>query len=373
MAPWLRRHDRWVDPLIAVLVFWLTAAQAGSGGFGEYEDIATMGAEGLGFVLALLVALPLLWRRRAPFLVLSATLAPSLALVALGYAVFIHLGPAVALYSFAARLDRGSVWPVIATAAAGFAALVVIEVVVFPFTIEDYVLPGAIWAGAWLTGDRRRIARLRAAEERRLSVAEERARIARELHDSAGHAINTIRIQAGAARVLLERDPEGSREAIEAIEQVAAETAEDIDRIVGALRDDEPPALAPPPGVRGIPALVERLRAAGLAVELHDAGDASLPIPHTVERAAYRIAQETLTNAARHGAGSAEMTIERRSDALVLTVTNPVAGQPARRPRGGRGITGMRERAGLLGGTLEAAQENGRFGVRAVLPYDRPQ
>jgi signal transduction histidine kinase len=361
-----------VDPLIAVLVFWLTAAQVGSGGFGEYEDIATS-PEGPGFALALLVALPLLWRRRAPYLVLPVTLAPSLALVALGYAVFIHLGPAVALYSFAARLDRGSAWPVLATAAAGFAALVVVEVVVFPFTIEDYVLPGAIWAGAWLVGDRRRIARVRAAEERRLSVAEERARIARELHDSAGHAINTIRIQAGAARVLLERDPAGSREAIEAIEQVAAETAEDIDRIVGALRDDEPPELAPQPGVRAIPALVERRRAGGLTVELHDAGDTSLPIPHTVERAAYRIAQETLTNAARHGAGSAEMTIERRSDALVLTVTNPVAGQPARRPRGGRGITGMRERAGLLGGTLEAGLENGHFGVRAVLPYDRVQ
>ena len=96
-------------------------------------------------------------------------------------------------------------------------------------------------------------------------------------------------------------------------------------------------------------------------------------MPQAVDRAAYRIAQETLTNAARHGAGSAELEIERRPDALVLEATNPIAARVAQRAGGGRGIAGMRERAELLGGTLEAGLADGRFRVRAVLPYDRGQ
>jgi signal transduction histidine kinase len=222
------------------------------------------------------------------------------------------------------------------------------------------------------------VALLRAAEEREhqrseqdLAVAEERARIARELHDSAGHAINTILVQAGAARVLRERDPEGSRVAIETIEEVARETLGDIDRIVGLLREESEAARAPLPGVDQIPALAERVRAGGVAVELSDDGDSGRALPRAVDQAAYRIAQESLTNAARHGAGAIEVLVRRGPEALELTVVNPVAAGAATRTGGGRGIAGMRERAKLLGGSLEAGRDGGRFRVQARLPYDR--
>jgi signal transduction histidine kinase len=372
-----RQRDRLVDVAVMVVVLWFTLAQFGSQGFGEFKDVATE-PDGLGFGLILVASLSLLWRRRFPWPVFLVTIAASIALVSLGYAVHAPPGPAVALFTLAARPDRGSIWPAIATAAAAYAALITIEILVLGFTLDRYFLPAVIWIGAWLLGDRRRTSRQRAAEarerqerEQRLTVAEERTRIARELHDSAGHAINTILVQAGAARVLRERDPERSRAAIETIEELARETVEDIDRIVGSLRDEGPAELAPVPGIDGIPALVERQRAAGLEVELRAAERGGRAPPPAVGRAAYRIAQEALTNAARHGAGSAELAIDRRDDAIELTVTNRVGEEPATRPGGGRGIAGMRERATLVGGSLEARRDGDGFRVRVMLPYDR--
>ncbi|HZA90910.1 MAG TPA: histidine kinase [Solirubrobacterales bacterium] len=372
-----RQRDRLVDVAAVVVVLWFTLAQYGSQGFGEYRDVATE-PDGLGFGIILAGSLPLLVRRRFPWPVLLIAIAASIALVALGYAVHAPAAVAVALYTFAARPDRGDIWPPIALTAAGYAAMVVVETATLDLSLEEYVIPVVLLVGAWLVGDRRRTTRQRAAEarerqerEQRLTVAEERARIARELHDSAGHAINTILVQAGAARVLRERDPERSRAAIETIEEVARETVEDIDRIVGFLRDDESPELAPLPGLDGIPALVERQRAAGLEIELRAEEHGNRAPPPAVGRAAYRIAQEALTNAARHGAGSAQLAIDRREDAIELTVANPVGEQPGTRPGGGRGIAGMRERATLVGGSLEAGRDGEGFRVRAVLPYDR--
>jgi signal transduction histidine kinase len=372
-----RQRDRLVDVAILLAVLWFTLAQYGSQGFGEYTDVAT-DPDGLGFGIILAGSLPLLARRRFPWPVLLIALAASIALVALGYAVHAPAAVAVALFTLAARPDRGDSWPPIALTSAGYAAMVVVETATLDLSVQQYVIPVVLLAGAWLLGDRRRTTRQRAADarerqerEQALTVAEERARIARELHDSAGHAINTILVQAGAARVLRERDPERSRAAIETIEEVARETVEDIDRIVGFLRDEEPAELAPLPGLDGIPALVERQRAAGLEIELRAEEHGNRAPPPTVSRAAYRIAQEALTNAARHGAGSAQLAIDRREDAIELTVTNPVGEQRGTRPGGGRGIAGMRERATLVGGSLEAGRDGDGFRVRAELPYDR--
>jgi len=371
------RRDRLVDVVVVLVVLWFSLAQFGSQGFGQYKDVATE-PDALGFVLILTESLALLWRRAYPWPVFLVAIAASMALVSLGYAVHAPAAVAVGLFTLAARPDRGSVWPPIASATAGFAAIVAGEIAVFGFSLGDYVFPAALLIGAWLVGDRRRTVRQRAAEagerrerEQRLTVAEERTRIARELHDSAGHAINTILVQAGAARVLRERDPERSRAAIEAIEAIARETVEDIDRIVGSLREEEDAELAPLPGIDRIPDLVERQRAAGLDIAVSTDEHGSRSAPPLVGRAAYRIAQEALTNAARHGTGSAELAIERRDDAIELTVTNPVGAEPETRPGGGRGIAGMRERATLIGGSLQAGREGARFRVRAVLPYDR--
>jgi signal transduction histidine kinase len=370
-------RERAIDLAVVLVVLWFTLAQMGSEGFGEYENEATdMGA--VGAVLALGVAVPLLWRRRVPWPAFALTLGFSLAIAALGYGVHVHAGPAVGIYTLATRPDRGRPWPLLAIAGAGYAGLLTLQAINLELNGEDYVLPAALWVGAWLVGDRRRTARIRAAEEREraereqeLTIAEERTRIARELHDSAGHAINNILVQAGAARVLHDRDPARSREALAAVEEVARETLDDIDRIVGALRAGEPAELAPLPGTDGIGDLVERHRAAGFEFSLRLEGERGRAIPHPVDGAAYRIAQEALTNAARHGTGSAEIVVERGAERLELTVTNPVAPEGDAPEGGGRGILGMRERAALLGGTLEAGRERGRFRVHAVLPYDR--
>jgi signal transduction histidine kinase len=371
-------RERAIDFAVVVFVVWFTLAQAGSQGFGDYEGVATE-LDGLGVVLALAAGIPLLWRRRAPWPVFLFTLAASVALASLGYGVHVAAGPAVGIYTLATRVERGPVWPLLAISLAGYAALATIGGIKLEQSVEDYVIPAAFWIGAWLLGDRRRTRRIQEAEEREraqreqeLTVAEERGRLARELHDSAGHAINTILVQAGAARVLQQRDPDRSREALTAIEDVARETLADIDRIVGALREGEPAELAPLPGADGIADLVERHRAAGFEFSLRLEGDRERAIPQPVDGAAYRIAQEALTNAARHGTGSAEIVVERGGDWLGLTVTNPVGADDGDAPAGGgRGILGMRERAALLGGTLEAGRDRGRFRVHAVLPYDR--
>jgi signal transduction histidine kinase len=208
-----------------------------------------------------------------------------------------------------------------------------------------------------------------ARRERPLATAEERARIARDLHDSAGHAINVIGVRAGAARLRHHEDPDRSLVALEAIEELARQTAADIDRLVGALRrpDDRDP-IAAPAGLASVPSLLAHHRGAGLDVT-HRVAGMPRPLSSVVDQAAYRIMQEALTNASRHGLGSADMALDYRGTCLEITVTNPVTAPPAR--RGARhGLVGLRERAELLGGTL-ITEHNGAIHVlRARLPYE---
>jgi signal transduction histidine kinase len=374
----MSRH-RVVDLAVvaAVLAFSVLQLVLG-GGFGDFADVSAE-PDALSFALVALSALALLWRDEHPRAVVLVTLALSLVLVALEYGVHAPIAPAIALYAFAVRPQRARSWPVLAAAAAGWAALVAIEIAVTPYAVADYLLPGLLWAGAWLIGDRRRYLRAHVAaqldharREQELVVADERARIARELHDSAGHALNTILVQAGAARVLRERDAERSAQAVATIEDLARETIEEIDRIVGLLREDREPDRAPLPGLDQIPALVDRQRAGGLDVQLTIDGESGRP-PTPVSRAAYRIAQESLTNASRHGSGSAAISIELGPDAHTHTVANPVTGHAGPRAGGGRGIAGMRERAKLLGGSLQAGRNGSCFELRAQLPYARAQ
>jgi len=212
-----------------------------------------------------------------------------------------------------------------------------------------------------------------AERERRLAAAEERTRIARDLHDSAGHAINVILVQAGAARLLSEKDPARARAALETIEEVARETVEDIDQLVRVLRDDDgypEPAreVEPPLGLAALDTLAERHRETGLEVTV-DVNGSRRALAPGVDQAAYRILQEALTNAARHGSRRAEVDVAFGSSALEITVTNPVPADSVA-AEGGHGIVGMRERAALLGGNLQAGVVDGVFRVRARLPYE---
>jgi signal transduction histidine kinase len=367
-------RERLTDLGLTAFVLAFTFAQFASTGFGDFDARAT-DPDALGAVLVALAALPLLARRARPWLVLATTLVASLALAALGYGVHVQMAPAVALYSLAARTERSDPRLMLAIVVPAFAVLTALESANLGTAPPDWLGEAVLWLSGWLVGERQRLARQRAGDlrerherEQRLAVADERTRIARELHDTAGHAINTIRIQAGAARMLRERDPKGSADAIVAIEEVAAETLEDIDRIVGALRDDAAAPLTPMPGVDDIGALVDRHRAAGLDFDLRVTG--AKTIPPAVGRAGYRIAQEALTNAARHGAGSAVVLVEHGTESLELTVTNPMRNGCDGRQGGGLGIVGMRERASLLGGSIDTGAEGATFRVRAVLPYE---
>ena len=355
-------------------MFGFSVVQMASQAFGAKAGVAR-GADMVGVAVCLLAALPLLARRRAPRAALVAVLGATVALVALDYAVLTAPAPAIVLAALAERDRRQDAFPILIVCIAAYAAFVAVAWVRLEPEAGEYTITALLWAGGWIVGDRRRLARQRAAQERertareqRLAVAEERTRIARELHDSAGHAINSILIQAGAARLVQDSQPERSREAIATIEAIARESMQDFDAILGGLRDGAPADLEPLPGIDRIAALVERHQAAGLDFSLRDRTSPELRLPPPIDRAAYRIAQEAMTNAARHGTGAAELTLECRDGVLTLTVANPVAGGATVRTTGGHGLTGMRERAALLGGTLDARRVGDRFEVRATLP-----
>jgi signal transduction histidine kinase len=375
-----RRHL--LDAGVALLAFLLTLAIA-HGGPGD-EGTHDLGP--VGVLVAAFASFPLAFLRRAPLALFALMTAASATLNLLGYESGPPPGPTIALFLIAARADesRARSWVTAAVVIASFLLHLASRGIA-----EDRIPPEAlffgilVWGGAWVLGDRRRQRRARLREqeervrrsqrdaerERRLAAAEERTRIARDLHDSAGHAINVILVQAGAARLLQERDPAGAREALATVEEVARETVGEIDRLVRVLREEDGRRAAtdvePPPGLAALPALIDRHRLAGLDVSVVEAGEPR-PLPPAVDQAAYRILQESLTNAARHGQGSAAVRLDFRPDALVLTVENAVQSPQS---EGGLGIVGMRERVGLVGGTFEAGIVHGRFRVRAGLPY----
>ena len=343
--------------------------------------------DALGVVLAALASLPLVARRRAPLPVFAFVVVASAVLFSLGYPEGPPIGPTVALYFVA--LSRTEGWrrtaPIIALAAGLFAAhITALGIGRDRFPGGELLLGTILWSGVWIAGDRTRLRRermsaleeraRRAERERQLAAAEERTRIARDLHDSAGHAINVILVQAGAARLLQDRDPERAREALHTIEEVARETIGEIDKIVGALREDGSSADArdevdPPSGLAGLETLVERQRGAGLDVSVNVEGTPR-SVARSVDQAAYRILQEALTNATRYGSGSAELEVRFAPRALELTVSNPLSSESIpSTSANGHGIAGMHERAALLGGTLSAGAEDGVFRVRARLPY----
>jgi signal transduction histidine kinase len=375
-----RQQEVLRDVGLAVVVFAASAAVlAGRGGMDDTRELDL-----LGVLLAGLASLPLVAWRRAPLAVFVATAAASAALNAIGYAPGPPFGPTVALFLLALHPERTR----LSRPATGAVVLGVFAVHVGTVAVAEDAFPtvallfGAlVWGGALVAGDRVRQRRARmheleerarraereAERERRLAAAEERTRIARDLHDSAGHAINVILVQAGAARLLSEQDPERSQAALETIEDVARGTLGEIDQLVRALREDDPDGVEPPPGLAALGDLTELHRTAGLAVSLNERGSPR-PLSPGLDQAAYRILQEALTNAARHGAGSAAVEVRFDPSALELEVTNPIRPGSAQ-PEAGHGITGMRERATLLGGRLDAAASDGSFSVRVYLPY----
>ncbi|WP_410591931.1 sensor histidine kinase [Amycolatopsis sp. lyj-23] len=208
-----------------------------------------------------------------------------------------------------------------------------------------------------------RIARL----ERRTEQLAERNRLARELHDSVGHALSVVTVQAGAARRTLRTDPDFTERALGAIEESARTALDDLDHVLGLLRE-ETAGRAPQPTLAGLPALLETTRLAGTAVTADLGGDLAA-VPPVVSREVYRILQECLTNAVRHaGRVPVAVAVEVAAHELVARVTNPL-GSGSRRSGGGRGVRGMAERVAVLGGEFSAGPVGGRWEVVVRVPW----
>jgi signal transduction histidine kinase len=379
----LSRSDLLSDAALAVAVFALSLgllAVSGTdlqGGHG--------GVDAPGVLLTALASLPLIARRGAPLGVFVLTGVASAVLRGIAEPAGPPLGPTVALYFLAAAGDQSRartrlILALVAVLLVAHATAIGLTDSAFPGTAIAFGV--VVWGGAWLAGDRARLRHERMAEleqralraereaqrERRLAAAEERTRIARDLHDSAGHAINVILVHAGLGRLRATQDA-SARDTFQTIEDVARQTVAEIDQLVAALREDAAePDVEPPPGLAALDTLLKRHRAAGLDVTSTIHGDRP-PLPPSVDRGAYRILQEALTNTARHGNGSAEVDIAFGRSALEVTVTNPVrANGTARQSGGGHGLIGLRERAALLGGSLNTTLQDGRFRLHARLP-----
>jgi signal transduction histidine kinase len=235
-----------------------------------------------------------------------------------------------------------------------------------PFTVVTVV---AMLLVRRVIGDRERRAEL-AERERdvaaREAVVEERARIARELHDVIAHNVSMMVVQAGAERRLLERG--STQEVLESIEQIGRGALTEMRRLVGMLRSEADDPLAPQPGLDDLPTLVTQVREAGLPVDLRIEGE-QRELSAGVELSAYRIVQEALTNALKHaGDARAEVRVRYGPDSLELEIADDGVGA-ARASSGGHGLVGMRERAALYGGRLDAGRRaSGGFAVRVVLP-----
>lgn len=245
------------------------------------------------------------------------------------------------------------------------------------------VTAGPLWLGREVHERRRRIEELeeradRAEMEReeraRRAVADERARIARELHDVVAHQMTVMTIQAeGARRIADETDPR-IRNALDTIKETGHSALAEMRRVVGLLRegDSESPELAPLPRLADLSGLVDKVRSAGVAVELSVEGDAR-PLADGVELSAYRIVQESLTNAVHHGGPdvSANVAVTYSDDALDVLVVDDGRGAAATPSNGGgHGLVGMKERVSVLGGSFDAgAKPGGGYRVHARIPY----
>jgi signal transduction histidine kinase len=219
-----------------------------------------------------------------------------------------------------------------------------------------------------------RIAALEAGS-RRLA---ERNRIARDLHDSIGHALTAATLQAAAARELFDTDPAFARRALEIIEEVGRAAIDDLDHVLGVLREPgrdgtgDGAARRPQPTLDDLDRLCEEARTGGVTVALDVAGPLDA-VPAVVSREGYRIIQEGLTNAARH-AGRVPVTLRMAvaDGVLAIDITNPVTNRATGRRHGGRGLNGMRERVELLGGQFRVGTAQLSWRVAVTLPLDGP-
>jgi signal transduction histidine kinase len=344
---------------------------------------AEQGARPLAAALGLAISLPLVARRHRPLPALAAVVAVYVAWIAAAPprgSLTPYLVVLVAVYSVAAHGSAWQSWLGLGLAAGA-------EVLLVARTtndLADYAFILAFLLGAWLAGRGMRVRQQRAdelftravraevdREERaRAAVEEERGRIARELHDIISHSVSVMVVQAGAAEQVLDTDPGQVRTSLRAIQQTGRDARLELRRLLGVLRagDGQAPDRGPQPTLAELPALADQLRAAGVEVRLTVEGS-PLPLPAGLDLAAYRIAQEGLTNALKHaGAGSATLVVRYGRDEVEIEVLDDGTA-PAGSTDGGFGLTGMRERVALYGGRVEVGpRTDGGYRLHARLP-----
>lgn len=341
-----------------------------------------------GMFLAMLQILPIVFFRRAPLAALSVIFLAFVAHATYDYATpwTVQFSTMIGLYLVASTTDdRQSI----------IAGLLTIVAIVGVFGIIQDKTDNAIalvllFTAVWIAGNivRARRSRLEIAEltvaelsdeqdrAAREAVSDERARIARELHDVLGHTLNLVVIQAGAAQRVFDSAPDKALETMQSIESTSRQALSDVDRMLGILRNPDDavgtaPSLKARPSMTRLSSLVEDLRSTGQAIELVTYGTV-FTLPPSIDLTAYRVVQEALTNVMTHAQGStAQVEIEYAEDRLKVTISNDGSGIDTLegRPRGGRGVVGMRERTSLFGGTFEAARsDDGGWRVHAVFP-----
>jgi signal transduction histidine kinase len=350
------------------------------------------GPKAVGAVGLAAMTVPLGLRRRWPLAVACVSMA-ALAVESLaaggapeGAAVFLPV--LVVLYAVAAY---ESLWPALIGLGVAFAG-VVVQSVQDPklvgwgdLVVVDGFFFGLIGGAVWLVGRyvrrRRRLegtleSRTRLLEREReqhaVVIAAERGRIARELHDVIAHTVSVMGIQAAAAAEVLDHDPERARAPLESIQMTARDAVDELERLLRVLRDGSQSAeLAPQPGLGGLEDLIERARGSDVPVELSIEGDRRT-LPAGIELAAYRIVQEALTNVRKHAsAARAHITVRYGPTRLEVLVEDSGCGSTGEARGTGHGLVGMRERAALYGGTLDAGpRPGGGFRVRARLPLE---
>ena len=366
----VRRHPRRLDAVVAALLAALVLE--------EIFNSDVTGARALLIPTSLAMTLPLAWRRTAPLpvtaVVMAAFATQSLLDDSSQEVQSIFLGVLLAAYSVGAHADRR----------AATVGLLISWAAILIGEPGDFIVMGPVFAGTWLAGrlvraregDAQRLRELTGAlerervEEARIATAEERARIARELHDVIAHSMSTIVLEAGAERVNLPEGESSTRDTLRSIERTGREALAEMRRLVGVLRTETgEPELAPPPSLGHLDELVERVRRAGVPVAVQTMGE-PVELAPGVDISAYRIVQEALTNVLKHaGDARASVILSYRDHDLEIEVSDD--GRGGTPNGGGHGLTGLRERVTVFGGELEAtARQGGGFLVRARLPFE---
>ena len=350
----------------------------------EFPRGGFAGPSELNAALVLLYTAPVAWRRRAPTAALALMVTAALVQLVFVSPTVLFFGgllPTVVMaYSVAlhARPGRDLIGLAIGLAGLAVAAAATARVSDSSDWAFDLLLLSVAWGmGRLVRARQREVAQAeRERDERgRAAAAEERARIARELHDLVAHGVSVMGIQAAAAQVLIDDDPQAARAAMFAVERISRDALAEMHHLVGVLRDDvaEATSLTPQPGLGDLTALLADVRSAGLPVELTVEGNRR-SLAAGVELSAYRIVQEALTNSLKHaGPATATVSVRYRDTDLELSIADtgaPLA--PAATAGGGRGIPGMRERVSLYGGELHAGRSNGGYLVHARLPLATP-